>query len=158
MDIYEILKNLDIDYTKHDHPAVYTVEEAKKYYKPIKGVGSKNLFLRNKGGDRHYLAVIKDSKRIDLKTLANSLNETKLSFASPERLKRYLDLTPGSVSPFGLIHDKNREVTVVIDSDLLKYDILHYHPNINTATLELSRNDFQKFLKWCGNKIIYSKL
>ena len=153
-DIYETLNQLNIEYIKHDHPAVYTCEEAEKYYGNIKGGKSKNLFLRNKKGDKHYLLVMEAEKRVDLKGLGMKLNESKLSFASEERLMKYLGLTKGAVSPFGLINDEGKVVTVVVDNDLMKHDYLHYHPNVNTATLELSREDFKKFLEEMGNKIL----
>jgi Ala-tRNA(Pro) deacylase len=155
MDIYELLQKLDIPYIKHEHPAVYTCEEAEKYYKDIKGGKSKNLFLRNKKSDKFYLVIIESDKKLDLKKLGELLDESKLSFASSEQLMEHLGLAPGSVSPFGLVNNASKDVVVVIDSNLWKYDRLHYHPNTNTATLEISRDDFGKFLKWCGNKIIF---
>lgn len=152
-DIYKILAELGITYIKHDHPAVFTVQESDKYYKDIRGGKSKNLFVRNKKGNKHYLIVVESSKKVDLKKMAAALGEPSLGFASEERLMKYLGLTPGSVSPFGLINDLNKEVTVIIDNDLWKYDRLNSHPNINTSTLELSREDLKKFLDWCGNPV-----
>lgn len=157
-DIYPILALLQIAYIRHDHPAVFTCEEADRYYQNIKGGKSKNLLLRNRKGDRHYLVIVESFKQVDLKKLTQQLGEAKLGFASPERLMKYLGLTPGSVSPFGLINDETKNVTVVIDQDLWKYDRLHYHPNINTATLELAREDFKKFLEWCGNEVRFLEI
>ncbi len=156
--IEQALSNLGIKYKKYDHPPVFTVEEAKKYSINIGAGETKNLFLRNDKGDKHYLVTLPGDKRADLKRLSVLLGESKLSFASPERLKQYLDLTPGSVSPFGLINDKSKEVIVVVDNDLLQFETLGYHPNINTATLVVSRDDFKKFLGSTGNKIIFSDL
>jgi Ala-tRNA(Pro) deacylase len=155
--IYEVLKNLNIKFTEHRHPAVYTCDEAEKYYANVKGGKSKNLLLRDKKGHKFYLVISESSKKTDLKSLAGFLNEGKLSFASEEQLIKYLGLTPGSVSPFGLINDKDKNITVVIDENLWKYDRLHFHPNVNTATLELDRDDFEKFLDYCGNKVIFYK-
>lgn len=98
------------------------------------------------------------SKRLDLKSLAVFLNESKLSFASPEKMMEYLGITPGSVSAFGLINDVDKVVRVIVDEDLLKFDKQGYHPNINTATLIISTKDFKKFLNWTGNKVIYKSL
>lgn len=157
-DIYDVLDRLGIVYVKHEHPAVFTCEEAEPYYAKMKGGHSKNLFLRNKKGTKHYLVVIESSKKADLKKLENLLRESGLSFASPDRLMKYLGLTPGSVSPFGLINDLNKEVAVIVDKGLLVYDYLNYHPNINTATLEVGREDFEKFLEWCGNEVKFVEL
>lgn len=157
-DIYQTLKNLEIDYQKYDHPAVFTVEDAEKYYSGIDAGESKNLFLRNKKGDQHFLVVVKSTKKVDLKRLEGLLGTDKLSFASPERMMKYLGLTPGSVSPFGLINDSEKAVFVVVDKDLLEYKKVAFHPNINTATLVISIEDFNKFLNWAGNKVIYLDL
>ncbi len=152
-DIYKVLDEIGVDYLKREHPAVFTCEEADQYYKDVEGGHSKNLFLRNKKGDTHYLVIIESSKKVDLKDLKEKLGESKLSFASEERLMRFLGLEKGSVSPFGLINDTEHEVVVVMDKDLLKYDKLHYHPNVNTATLEVSLDGFRRFLEWCGNEL-----
>lgn len=153
--VYEALEKLDISYTRHEHPPVYTVEEAERHWTEITGVHCKNLFLRNKKGNRHYLVILEASKAADLKALNNTLGEDRLSFASGERLMRYLGLEAGAVSPFGLIHDKDNHVQVVIDEDLKKADALNFHPNVNTATVCLSFADFEKFLAWSGNPVRY---
>lgn len=157
-DVYQILSGLNIAYEKHDHPAVFTVEEAQKYDRGIDAGKSKNLFLRNKKGDKHYLVIVESTKRVDLKQLSVQLNENKIGFASPERLLEYLGLTPGSVSPFGLINDKNKAVQVIVDNDLMMHKKLAFHPNINTATLVMSSKDFQKFLDSTGNSISFLNL
>lgn len=149
------MEQLDIAYVKHEHPAVFTCEEAERYYKDIEGGKSKNLLLRNKKATHFYLVVAEDSKKIDLKSLTLTLGEDKFSFASPERMMDLIGLTPGSVSPFGLINDLDKKITVVVDEDLCAHDFLNFHPNDNTATLEITTVDFKKFLEWCGNKIIY---
>ncbi|MFA6422175.1 MAG: prolyl-tRNA synthetase associated domain-containing protein [Candidatus Buchananbacteria bacterium] len=152
-DIYQILNDLEIEYQKIDHPAVFTVEEAKKYDTP--GVGHcKNLFLRNKKGDKHYLFVLPSEKRVDFKKLSETLNEDRLSFASDERLQKYLGLTAGSVSPFGIINDENNEVVVVLDQELFNEEKLGFHPNINTATLIINSDDLKKFIDKIGNKVL----
>lgn len=157
-DIYKILEKLGIKYEKHEHPAVFTIEDSEKYKIGLNVNCSKSLFLRNKKGDKHYLVVLEASKRIKIKELELSLNEKDLSFASPDRLMKYLHLTPGSVSPFGLINDVDKAVCVIVDNDLMKLKKQGYHPNINTATLVISTDDFKKFLDWTGNKIAYLDL
>lgn len=157
-DIYKILDSLSVRYEEHKHPPVYTCEEADKYFSDAVGARCKNLFLRNKKGDRHYLVTMENKKQLDLKNLEILLNESRLSLASPERLDKYLGLTPGSVSIFGLINDGNKEVVLIMDNDLLKYDFLHYHPNKNTSTLTVSKEGVIKFLEFCGNKILFFDL
>ncbi|MFQ6069445.1 MAG: prolyl-tRNA synthetase associated domain-containing protein [Candidatus Aminicenantales bacterium] len=156
--VYEVLEKLGISYTRLDHPPVFTVEEAEKHWEGIEGAHCKNLFLRNKKGNRHYLVVVESSKRVDLRELNKKLGEDRLSFASPERLMRYLGLEPGAVSPFGLINDKEKEVLVIVDLDLKSAGRVNFHPNVNTATVGINYSDFEKFLSWCGHRIRPLKL
>ena len=149
--VYEVLDELGITYTRHEHPPVFTVEEAEKHWTEISGAHCKNLFLRNKKGNRHYLVILEASKAAALKSLNDLLGEDRLSFASEQRLMKYLDLEAGSVSVFGLINDKENHVKVVIDEDLKKADAVNFHPNVNTATVGISFADFEKFLVWSGN-------
>ena len=152
-DIYEVLAELGIPFQKHEHPPVFTVEEADDHTGDLPGARTKNLFLRNKKGDRHYLVTLESRKPVDLKALRKMLGESSLSFASPERLREHLGLTPGAVSPFGIVNDRERKVVVVIDGELWREELLNYHPNDNRATLTLSRADFQRFLEHCGNEV-----
>lgn len=147
MTIYEVLKQLDIPYVKHDHVPVYTCEEAAKHCGDIPGGKSKNLFLRNRKGDQHYLLIIEASKQADLKKVGDMVEE-KFSLASPERLMKWLKCEPGSVSLLALINDAEKHVKVLIDKDLWEEnEILQYHPpNDNTSTLEVTTKDLQKFL------------
>ena len=149
------LDALGIAYTRHDHPPVATVEEAVRHWADIPATHCKNLFLRNQKGDRHYLVIVEHAKRVDLRRLADQIGDGKLSFASPERLRTHLGLTPGSVSPFGLINDSSRAVRVVIEGDLKAATRLSFHPNINTVTLTIANADFARFLEACGNVVQY---
>ncbi len=149
------LESLGIVYTRIEHPAVYTVEQARSHWNDLAGAHCKNLFLRNKKGNHHYLVILEDSKSADLKALTRLLGEDRLSFASPQRLERFLGLEPGAVSPFGLINDSGKEVRVLIDQDLKGASIIYFHPNVNTATVGLSFADFERFLQHCGQDIRY---
>ena len=153
--VYDILGELKISYTKHEHPPVYTVDEAEQHWKNITGAHCKNLFLRNKKGKNHYLVIAKSEKRVNLKALTSRLGEDRLSFASPERMLRYLGLEPGAVSPFGLLNDRENAVVVVIDRDLKEASHVNFHPNVNTATVGITFTDFERFLSHCGNSIRY---
>lgn len=153
--LYDALEQLGIEYTRYEHPPVYTVEEAQKYWKDIEGAHAKNLFLRNNKGNKHFLVVLEQSKSADLKDLSAKLAAGKLSFASERRLSEHLGLETGAVSPFGIINDQKKAVTLVIDRTLQKKKSVNFHPNVNTATINLSYQDFEKFLKNSGNQVIY---
>jgi Ala-tRNA(Pro) deacylase len=153
--VVERLRDLGIAFERHEHPPVATVEQAAEHWAGIDAAHCKNLFLRNQKGDRHYLLILEHSKKADLRAVANQIGDGKLSFGSPERLLKHLGLTPGSVSPFGLIHDSTHSVRVVVDRDLQSAARLSFHPNINTATLVVSKDDFVRFLAACGNPVQY---
>ncbi len=147
------LTELGIPFTRHEHPPVATVEEASAHWAGIEATHCKNLFLRNQKGNRHYLVVLTASKRADLRAIADQIGDGKLSFASPERMMTHLGLTPGSVSPFGLINDREHAVRVALDRDFQSANRLAFHPNINTATFTISAGDFARFLAACGNPV-----
>ena len=149
------LADLGIVFERHEHPPVATVEEAEQYWAGIDATHCKNLFLRNQKGSRHYLVVLEHTKRADLRALADQIGDGKLSFASPERLMAHLGLTPGSVSPFGLINDRDHRVCVVLDRALKSARRVSFHPNINTATYVIAAADFARFLETCGNIVRY---
>ena len=149
--IFEVLKKLNIPYEAYEHPAVFTVAEANLIAGIVPGKQAKNLFLTNEKGIHHFLVTLTHDKRADLNKLAAMLGEKRLRFASPERLRKYLDLTPGSVSPLSLINDTEKSVRFVIDADLLAEEKIYVHPNINTATLGMTITDFKKFLATTGH-------
>ena len=111
--------------------------------------------MRNQKGSQHYLVIIHYQKRANLRAVADQIGDGKLSFGSPERLKAHLGVTPGSVSPFGLIHDREHAVRVVIDRDLRSAERISFHPNINTATVVIAYTQFLRFLEACGNPVQY---
>lgn len=153
--VYGVLEDLQIPYNRHEHPPVFTVEQAEEHWADIPATHCKNLFLRNKKGVTHYLVVVESSKQVNIAALTAKLGEDRLSFASPERLAAHLGLTPGSVSPFGLIHPGAKDVRVVIDADLRQSRDIAFHPNTNTATIVLSWRDFERFLEHRGNVVRY---
>jgi Ala-tRNA(Pro) deacylase len=151
--VLDRLTMLGIVYERFEHPPVPTVEEAEKHWADIDAAHCKNLFLRNQKGNRHYLVIIAHTKRADLLTVANQIGDGKLSFASPERLMTYLGVSPGSVSPAGLINDREHHVRVFLDRELKTAARISFHPNVNTATLTVSFADFQRFLNACTTPI-----
>lgn len=153
--VYEALERLNIAWTRYEHPPVFTVEEAQAHWASIPATHCKNLLLRNKKGHAHYLVIVESSKRVDIAALTTRLGEDRLSFASPDRLAAKLGLTPGSVSPFGLLHAGSSDVRVVIDVDLREARDVAFHPNVNTATIVLAWTDFERFLQDRGNVLKY---
>jgi Ala-tRNA(Pro) deacylase len=147
------LDQLGISYERYTHPPVFTSEEAAEHWAAISATRVKNLFLRNKKGDRHYLVILEVGKQADLRHLVKVIGGDRLSFGSPERLMASLGLTPGSVSPFGLLNDRRKAVRVIVDEDLRRAERLIFHPNINTASLTISRPDFERFLASRGNVV-----
>jgi Ala-tRNA(Pro) deacylase len=132
------------------HPAVYTVEQARQHRQGLTGGFTKNLFLRNKKG-RMLLVVAEESRPLHLKSLGRGLGAGNLSFASAERLQRYLGLVPGAVSPFGLVNDTEGAVSVVIDRSLEALDPLHFHPLDNAMTTAISPGDLLRFIEATGH-------
>ncbi len=156
MDIYKFLDQHGIAYQRFDHEAVFTVEEADKI-PAMPGAGTKNLFLRDKNAARHFLVVVGHEKRINLKALEEVLSVSKLSFASPERLKKYLGVEPGSVTLLGVVNDTEHAVEVVIDEELWGQS-LQCHPLVNTATLVIPPEGVEKFLAVTQTKFSCVKL
>lgn len=153
--LYEVLQQLNISFQYLEHPPVPTVEEASKYWAKADSTHCKNLFFRNHKGDRHYLVILEYTKQLDIHRLERILKQGKLSFASPQRMFKYLGLTPGSVSPFGLIHDEEHHVHLFLDKDLQYAEHLSFHPNLNTASIIVTGPDFHRFLEFCKNPYEY---
>lgn len=150
-ELYDAFKILGIQYEYHEHPPVATIEDAITHWKDYKAGRCKNIFLRNHKGNRHYLVILEHLAQLKIKDLEQRLKQGKLTFASDQRLHKYLGVLPGSVSPFGIINDKEKNVHLFIDINLLGFDRLAFHPNVNTATLVISKNDLISFLDYTGN-------
>ena len=144
--VYDALEQLKIKYEVVEHEPVHTMEDMDRLGLPQKGTLCKNLFLRDAKGKRHILVTCDEKKTVDLKTLGRQLGAGNLSFASEDRLEKYLGLKQGSVSPFGLMNDTEHAVEFFIDKDLSRCKSLGIHPLENTATVFLSFKDLDKFL------------
>jgi Ala-tRNA(Pro) deacylase len=157
-ELYDLLERLDIQFEYHEHPPLATIEDAKIHWKDYNSGRCKNIFFRNHKGDRHYLVILEHLRQLNIRDLEKRLRQGKLTFASDLRLKKYLGLEPGSVSPFGLINDREKHVHLFIDEKLKEFDRLTFHPNINTASLVLSKSDFLKYLGYTGNSYEFIQL
>jgi Ala-tRNA(Pro) deacylase len=156
--VFDALDAMRVSYETYEHPPVFTSEDVDRYWRGIPATPVKNLFLRNKKGNRHYLVIVGVEKRVDLQQLVKIVGDDRLSFGSAKRLKEKLGLTPGSVSPFGLLHDASADVLVIIDQDLRNAERLIFHPNINSASVTISRADFEKFLASRTNRVKFVHL
>ncbi|MBW2059422.1 MAG: prolyl-tRNA synthetase associated domain-containing protein [Deltaproteobacteria bacterium] len=153
MDIYRFLSEHGIEYERQDHPPVFTCEEADRLVPPLPGAKTKNLFVRDRKGRRHFLVVVGYEKAVDLKALASLLGVNKLGFASPDRLRRYLGVDPGAVTILGLANDPAGEVEVVIDREIWNSKAFRCHPLVNTSTLVISKEGIQRFVEITGHAL-----
>lgn len=157
-ELYDLLNKLEIQFEYHEHPPLATIEDARIHWVNYNSGRCKNIFLRNHKGDRHYLVVLEHLRQLNMKDLEKRLKQGKLTFASDQRLKKHLGVEPGSVSPFGLINDSEKHVHLFIDQKLNEFERLTFHPNINTASLVVSKSDFIKFLEYTGNSYEFISL
>jgi len=145
-DFYEFLAEHDIQYERHDHPPLYTVEDVMRLVPDLPGTKTKNLFLRDKQGKKHFLILVKAEKQVNLKALQGLLDSSKLSFGSPERLKKHLGIEPGAVSMFAIFNDVNKYVKVLVDKELWLSESFQFHPLVNTSTLTITKENLERFL------------
>ena len=157
-ELYRLLDSLSVSYEYHEHPPVATISDALIHWKTFNCGRCKNIFLRNHKGDRHYLVILEHLRKLDIHDLEKRLKQGKLTFASDQRLMKYLGVEPGSVSPFGLINDRTHHVHLFIDQKLNGFDRLSFHPNVNTASLIISKSDFLRFLEYEGNTYEFIRL
>ena len=146
------LKELEISYDMYEHPPLPTIEMALEYWKDLPSTHCKNLFFRNHKGNKHYLVVFECHQQMAIHQIEKMLKQGKLSFASEQRMEKYLGLRPGSVSPFGLINDTEKHVKLFLDKNLKDAPCLSFHPNDNSASLVIKNEDFIKFLQHWGGE------
>jgi len=150
-DLYALLEQLEISYSRYDHTPVFTCDEAYAAIPDSPAVQTKNIFLRDKRGRRHLLLVTTCEKAVDIKRFAEQADADRLSFASPERLMKHLGVEPGSVTVLGLMNDATNAVELFVDADVWHAPYWRCHPLVNTATLVLARSDVEKFLAATGH-------
>jgi Ala-tRNA(Pro) deacylase len=151
MDIYARLHEHGIAYQRYDHGPVFTCDEAERAVPAIAAAHTKNLFLRDKKGRRHWLLVTLCEKAVDLKQVADRIGADNLSLGSPDRLAKHLGVTPGAVTVLALVNDPAHAVELLIDDDVWRADAIRAHPLVNTATLVISQADLRRFLEHTGH-------
>ena len=156
-EIYHLLEEKGIAFEKLEHQAVYTMEDMDKAGITARGTVCKNLFLRDSKGKNHFLVTVPEEKRVNLKVLTEKIGSTKLSFASADRLAKYLGVEQGCVSPFGVLNDESKSVTMVFDQELQFNDAVGIHPNDNTATVWLNFKSLRRVIEERGNEIMLIK-
>lgn len=153
-DIYNLIKEKNIWYEITEHDAIFTMEKLGQVDMPYPECIAKNLFVRDDKKKNYYLITVKGDKRVDLKKFKEVYNTRHLSFASEEDLMDLLNLIKGSVTPLGLLNDKDLKVKFFIDKDFfLDNQIIGVHPNENTATVWLKVNDLINIIKEHGNVV-----
>lgn len=151
--VYDLLDKLKIPYEGVDHDVAATIEECQIVDEALGIEMCKNLFLRNQQKTTFFLLLIPGDKKFLTKDLSKQLGISRLSFAEPEYMEKYLDITPGSVSVLGLMNDKDWYVDLLIDKDLLEHEYIGCHPCMNTSSLKIKTEDIlKKFLKKTGHR------
>ena len=157
--VYDFLDDLDLQYKTLKHPAAFTIEECNKVRDAINAPVFKNLFLTNKQQTKFYLLLMPGEKVFKTKYLSAQINSARLSFAGPDKMMEMLGVSPGSVTPLGLINDKNGTVNLLIDSDLQQSEEFACHPCINSASVVMSFNDLvSKVLPATGHPFTWVSL
>lgn len=149
-ELLSLLTKANLHYQLQEHPPIFNAEDGKKHaqhWMHIKGSHTKNLFLRNQKKTAYWLITIKIDKQVDLLALGKILDAGRLSFANPVELQEMLGITPGSVTPFAIINDKNKHIQLILDEDLLSDEYINVHPMENTATITIKLVDLQNFIE-----------
>ena len=148
-DLFAMFDRLGIEYSTVEHPPFFTVEEGRPWHDKIPGLHGKNLFIKDRKGGI-WLVVMPADKRADLGRLEKVLGAPRFSFARSDVLQDVLALTPGSVTPFGLINDTQRRVTVILDEEMLDSEWVNFHPLHNAASTTLRSSDLLRFIRTLG--------
>jgi Ala-tRNA(Pro) deacylase len=151
VDLAAFLAHHSIEAKRFEHPPVMTVAESERLVPALPGAKTKNLFLRDKKGERHFLVSVPHDLAVDLNSLGLLLGAGRLGFASPERLMRHLGIAPGSVSLLALVNDSAHAVEFVVDRRLWEADAVHAHPLVNDATMVIPHRSLERFLAATGH-------
>lgn len=145
--IYDLLDLVGAQYSVLEHEPVFTAAELDSIKSRTEGIHCKNLFLRNAKGNKYYLISLQSDKDVDLKKVKDIIGSTRLSFASPERLLKVLNLVPGSVNPFSLVEDSECVVEFFLDKEVATDEKLNFHPGVNYKMVTIGLADLTKYLE-----------
>lgn len=153
--VYAALDALGISYQRIEHDAAMTMADCDKIEGLVAGEHCKNLFLCNTQATEFYLLLLKGDKKFKTAVVSKQIGKARLGFANEAQLGEYLGLTPGAVTPMGLINDTKQRVTVLVDRDLMDYSRILVHPNVNTASISLHINDLMRFIYANNNAVCF---
>ena len=154
--VYRFLARLSIPFFRIDHEPVHTMEDCQAIDRALGGEICKNLFLCNTQKTRFYLLMIREDKSFITRDVSRQLGVSRLTFGPPEEMEKLLHLSPGAVSPMGLLFESARDVQLIIDEDIKKADQLGCHPCVNTASIRLAMDDFfNRFLPAAGHAPVF---
>ena len=157
--VYDFLDSLGIEYIRTDHEPAQTMEDCNRIDKVLDVLICKNLFLCNRQKTVFYLLLMPGDKPFKTKELSSQINSARLSFATEDKMLEFLDIEPGSVSVMGLMNDKENNVNLLVDEDVLKGEFIGCHPCVNTSSIKLKTTDvFDKFLKYVNHDYTTVKL
>lgn len=149
-ELFAFFASLGISTSTVEHPPVFTVEDARLVHGDIPGGHCKNLFCKDEKGVLWLIVALEDA-RIDLKAAKDKIGSKRLTFGKPELLLEILGVTPGSVTPFGLINDQGHLTNVILDEAMMKHGLLNFHPLSNDATTTISSADLVRFIEATGH-------
>ncbi|MDE7431518.1 MAG: prolyl-tRNA synthetase associated domain-containing protein [Lachnospiraceae bacterium] len=144
--VYDFLDSLLIEYLRIDHEEANTMEACKEIDEALQATVCKNLFLCNTQKTKFYLLMMPGDKKFKTKDISTQINSPRLSFAPPEYMEKYLDITPGSVSVLGLMNDKDNQVKLLVDEEVVKGEYIGCHPCINTSSLKIKTKDMVEII------------
>lgn len=151
--VKEYLNTIGIQFKIVEHEPAYTTEEADKYIEGHDGVRTKTMFICNKKKTNYYMIIMDDSKRLDMNKFKEIVSEKQMKMASEEALKEKLGIKPGMVSPFGLLNNDEKDVKIYMDKEIIKEEIMTFHPNDNTKTLFITTKDLFKYFENIGYEL-----
>ena len=148
--VVDQLNELGIPFQIVEHEPVLTTEQADRFIEGIEGVRTKTMFLTNKKKRNFYLVIIDDAKRLDMDVFKEIVEENRIKMASAETLNNKMMLLPGTVSPFGLLNNRDKDIQVYFDQEIVSEERMCFHPNTNEKTIFVNTEDLFTFLKAIG--------
>ena len=141
------LQELGITYDVVEHPPAFTTEQADSYIEGLEGVRTKSMFLTNKKKTQYYLLIMDDQRPLDMDDFREQVGANRIRMASAESLAEKMQLPPGTVSPFGLLNNDEKDIRVYFDQDIVSEEIMTFHPNTNEKTIFIKTQDLFRFLE-----------